>query len=95
MKFYRILEMVLKKYEGENEYRVSLHGANGGVLTNLNKCAEIVSKEKKRYLQFSTGTVTILKDEILEFQAKEVDKRNIETIYSMKVVETDINIEQR
>lgn len=95
MKFYRVLDMTLRKYDGKKvDYKVGAFGTSGGVMTDLNECASIVKNEKKRFLSYSYGVVTILKDEILEFQAREIDGKDSETIYSVKVVEIDINIEQ-
>lgn len=93
MKFYRILDMTLRKYDGEQvDYKVGAFGTSGGVMTDLNECVNIISKEKENFLRYSHGDVTILKDEILEFQAREVDDRGGENIYSIKAVAIDVNI---
>lgn len=93
MKFYRILDMTLRKYDREQvDYKVGAFGTSGGVMTDLNECINIISKERENFLRYSHGDVTILKDEISEFQAKKVDDRGSETVYSIKVVQIDINI---
>ncbi len=93
MKFYRILDMTLRKYDGEQvDYKAGSFGTRGGVMTDLNKCAEIIRREKESFLSCAYNTTTVLKDEILEFQAREVDDRGGETIYSIKAVAIDINI---
>lgn len=93
MKFYRVMNMTLRKYDGEQvDYKVGAYGNYGGVITDLNECLKIIEKEKKDFLSYSYGTVTVLKDELLEFQARVINDKDSETIYSTKVIAIDVNI---
>lgn len=97
MKFYRVINMSLTKDEntyGNGDYRVGSYGSYGGVMTSLDECVSIIEKERNSFLRGREyGEISILKDEITEFQGKLIEVRNEETretIYSIKIVPIDI-----
>ena len=99
MKFYRVLDMTMTKdnsFYGDNKYRVGSYGSYGGVMTSLDECASIIEKEKEKFIRNGRfGEVTILKDEITEFQGKLVEDVNgsaRESLYNIKVVEIKFDI---
>ena len=99
MKFYRVLDMTLVKDNssyGGNKYRAGSYGSCGGVMTSLDECASIIEKEKIKFIRTEKyGEITILKDEITEFQGKLVEDINgsiRESLYSIKVVEIEFDI---
>ena len=99
MKFYRVLDMSISKDSGtygDNKFRVGSYGSSGGVMTSLDECVAKIDREREIYKNIKYGEVTILKDEITEFQAKlvehKLDGTVRETIYAIKVEVTDINI---
>ena len=99
MKFYRVLDMTITKdnsFYGDNKYRAGSYGSCGGVMTSLDECASIIEKEKEKFIRGERfGEITILKDEIIEFQGKLVEDKNgstRESLYSIKVVEIKFDI---
>ena len=97
MKFYRVLDMSISKDSGtygDDKFRVGSYGSSGGVMTSLDECVSIIEKERNSFLRGREyGEVSILKDEITEFQGKLIEVRNEETretIYSIKIVPIDI-----
>ena len=107
MKYYRVLDMTLRKFDSlEEEYKVGSHGTFGGAMIDLNKALDTLKREKENMMRYydlysseifsEQGGFTILKDEPTEFQCRIIEKLNddrvSETVYCIKVSEMKIDL---